>query len=139
MIRRPPRSTRTDTLFPCTTLFRSHAEERPHFRVVRREAAEAPVGPDVVEPDRATRRDQLAQQAMTAGWCSELALGFLVHALVQEGFDLTALVVHRERCVAGTREGSGAGEDQGEDLAEGAVLAQEIGRASCRERGCQYV
>src|SRR3546814_15304136 len=61
---------------------------------------------------------------MTAGWCSELALGFLVHALVQEGFDLTALVVHRERCVAGTREGSGAGEDQGEDLAEGAVLAQ---------------
>src|SRR3546814_6556020 len=25
MIRRPPRSTRTDTLFPCTTLFRSRA------------------------------------------------------------------------------------------------------------------
>src|SRR3546814_14086657 len=24
MVRRPPRSTRTDTLFPCTTLFRSH-------------------------------------------------------------------------------------------------------------------
>src|SRR3546814_13211255 len=30
MIRRPPRSTRTDTLFPYTTLFRSHlAEARP--------------------------------------------------------------------------------------------------------------
>src|SRR3546814_11684753 len=27
MIRRPPRSTRTDTLFPYTTLFRSGAEE----------------------------------------------------------------------------------------------------------------
>src|SRR3546814_14966780 len=27
MIRRPPRSTRTDTLFPYTTLFRSHARE----------------------------------------------------------------------------------------------------------------
>src|SRR3546814_3616528 len=26
MIRRPPRSTRTDTLFPYTTLFRSHGE-----------------------------------------------------------------------------------------------------------------
>src|SRR3546814_11938507 len=26
MIRRPPRSTRTDTLFPYTTLFRSHQE-----------------------------------------------------------------------------------------------------------------
>src|SRR3546814_16343411 len=28
MLRRPPRSTRTDTLFPYTTLFRSHAAER---------------------------------------------------------------------------------------------------------------
>src|SRR3546814_10213468 len=28
MIRRPPRSTRTDTLFPDTTLFRSQAVER---------------------------------------------------------------------------------------------------------------
>src|SRR3546814_15452199 len=28
MIRRPPRSTRTDTLFPYTTLFRSSAGER---------------------------------------------------------------------------------------------------------------
>src|SRR3546814_20050353 len=28
MIRRPPRSTRTDTLFPYTTLFRSHADEQ---------------------------------------------------------------------------------------------------------------
>src|SRR3546814_13670585 len=28
MIRRPPRSTRTDTLFPYTTLFRSRAVER---------------------------------------------------------------------------------------------------------------
>src|SRR3546814_14309395 len=28
MIRRPPRSTRTDTLFPYTTLFRSRSEEK---------------------------------------------------------------------------------------------------------------
>src|SRR3546814_6206043 len=28
MIRRPPRSTRTDTLFPYTTLFRSHVGDR---------------------------------------------------------------------------------------------------------------
>src|SRR3546814_6699715 len=28
MIRRPPRSTRTDTLFPCTTLFRSALADR---------------------------------------------------------------------------------------------------------------
>src|SRR3546814_18194606 len=29
MIRRPPRSTRTDTLFPYTTLFRSHCRDLP--------------------------------------------------------------------------------------------------------------
>src|SRR3546814_10212662 len=32
MIRRPPRSTRTDTLFPYTTLFRSHARNISHRR-----------------------------------------------------------------------------------------------------------
>src|SRR3546814_4383010 len=30
MIRRPPRSTRTDTLFPYTTLFRSHLHRLRH-------------------------------------------------------------------------------------------------------------
>src|SRR3546814_12303953 len=32
MIRRPPRSTRTDTLFPYTTLFRSPVLSRTHLR-----------------------------------------------------------------------------------------------------------
>src|SRR3546814_3551324 len=32
MIRRPPRSTRTDTLFPYTTLFRSHRDRRREGR-----------------------------------------------------------------------------------------------------------
>src|SRR3546814_1791923 len=32
MIRRPPRSTRTDTLFPYTTLFRSLSPRREHSR-----------------------------------------------------------------------------------------------------------
>src|SRR3546814_7642447 len=34
MIRRPPRSTRTDTLFPYTTLFRSPAPEN-HFKRIK--------------------------------------------------------------------------------------------------------
>src|SRR3546814_15042793 len=38
MIRRPPRSTRTDTLFPYTTLFRSPAARRRHRRHRRRRA-----------------------------------------------------------------------------------------------------
>src|SRR3546814_19112924 len=33
MIRRPPRSTRTDTLFPYTTLFRSFSNNRANFLV----------------------------------------------------------------------------------------------------------
>src|SRR3546814_9274225 len=33
MIRRPPRSTRTDTLFPYTTLFRSRALANPQSRI----------------------------------------------------------------------------------------------------------
>src|SRR3546814_9293590 len=34
MIRRPPRSTRTDTLFPYTTLFRSNAENAAEHRMI---------------------------------------------------------------------------------------------------------
>src|SRR3546814_6232823 len=39
MIRRPPRSTRTDTLFPSTTLFRSREARRrgAHLRPLRRQ------------------------------------------------------------------------------------------------------
>src|SRR3546814_3886392 len=37
MIRRPPRSTRTDTLFPYTTLFRSGADHRGAARAGRRD------------------------------------------------------------------------------------------------------
>src|SRR3546814_9252695 len=41
MIRRPPRSTRTDTLFPYTTLFRSgRRDQRPPIIVPRRQEGE---------------------------------------------------------------------------------------------------
>src|SRR3546814_3401182 len=40
MIRRPPRSTRTDTLFPYTTLFRSDYESRFRDSVIERFADE---------------------------------------------------------------------------------------------------
>src|SRR3546814_2607047 len=42
MIRRPPRSTRTDTLFPYTTLFRS-VQLRLGARTLRRQVAQRPV------------------------------------------------------------------------------------------------
>src|SRR3546814_7959922 len=48
MLRRPPRSTRTDTLFPYTTLFRSRLRRRPGGR------------PDVRALPRAERRQRAA-------------------------------------------------------------------------------
>src|SRR3546814_6742611 len=58
MIRRPPRSTRTDTLFPYTTLFRS----------VRDEDAR---GGEPHEYDRETRADERRDEARRAGDRSE--------------------------------------------------------------------
>src|SRR3546814_4353723 len=42
MIRRPPRSTRTDTLFPYTTLFRSLSQIQPKARGAARKEAGLP-------------------------------------------------------------------------------------------------
>src|SRR3546814_10192174 len=46
MIRRPPRSTRTDTLFPYTTLFRSSIPPRNSWRCRSPPAARRRRGPD---------------------------------------------------------------------------------------------
>src|SRR3546814_7819000 len=49
MIRRPPRSTRTDTLFPYTTLFRSLLDKKrcvfSHANAAKRELANSPLEP----------------------------------------------------------------------------------------------
>src|SRR3546814_7816123 len=42
MIRRPPRSTRTDTLFPYTTLFRSHSRLTEPGMLLTKKTAAAP-------------------------------------------------------------------------------------------------
>src|SRR3546814_5297335 len=43
MLRRPPRSTRTDTLFPYTTLFRSHASAISSASAAERGATPTPI------------------------------------------------------------------------------------------------
>src|SRR3546814_9953567 len=48
MIRRPPRSTRTDTLFPYTTLFRSRAVRLHPTDSGKRLASEVAVWPDAL-------------------------------------------------------------------------------------------
>src|SRR3546814_19915782 len=101
MIRRPPRSTRTDTLFPYTTLFRSElntARERKEFLDSQyqdlTEAIET-LEDAIRKIDRETRE------------------------LLQETFD----TVNKHFG----------------DLFPRLFGGGEIGRASCRERVCQYV
>src|SRR3546814_8256751 len=66
MIRRPPRSTRTDTLFPYTTLFRSPlfdqagAGEHPGERVDGRQLAQVFVGPFSVHQHEAKAEEHHA-------------------------------------------------------------------------------
>src|SRR3546814_11771715 len=102
MIRRPPRSTRTDTLFPYTTLFRSFLAA--HF--------------DGASADG--HFDRVVVQRVVAG-----GAGFLVHG----GSPWAA----RDRANAG---------DHAADCAAVRIFSDsrcEIGRASGRERVCQYV
>src|SRR3546814_19584312 len=56
MIRRPPRSTRTDTLFPYTTLFRSFRLEREAGRDRRAEAQDLRLHQCLRAPSRGPHR-----------------------------------------------------------------------------------
>src|SRR3546814_21189984 len=58
MIRRPPRSTRTDTLLPYTTLFRSRGRQRPEL-VKKRPGVGVPVDEDEAFPAFAEDRAQI--------------------------------------------------------------------------------
>src|SRR3546814_16880622 len=104
MIRRPPISTRTDTLFPYTTLFRSSPLARGLFDKAIMESANTRAVPEL------GRSVYGLSSAETIGSDLVRRLGAL---------DLGAL-----RAV------------DGETLT---VAATKIGRASCRERVCQYV
>src|SRR3546814_3813150 len=74
MIRRPPRSTRTDTLFPSTTLFRSQRAEvcrRPGQRPLGRRQATA----EVVELFEACDSHQLQRAILGIGARCQRGLG----------------------------------------------------------------
>src|SRR3546814_14341704 len=73
MIRRPPRSTRTDTLFPYTTLFRSEA---PRYDVV---IVPSSYDMDAVLSNRALI-DFIRDQSKTVDWMASNCSGALVLA-----------------------------------------------------------
>src|SRR3546814_17266969 len=112
MIRRPPRSTRTDTLFPYTTLFRS-PQDHPlaerlelHWSDIRDEqfmVSEYPPGPEI-------------------------------HAyVVRRIADYSHYPVIERRGVQQEMLMSMVGMGFGISL-----VSEELGRASCRVRVCQY-
>src|SRR3546814_1293145 len=73
MIRRPPRSTRTDTLFPYTTLFRSVCLSDPAHVTLWRSDATKPVILTVTRPsDGATRTVEWASGERSEEHTSEL-------------------------------------------------------------------
>src|SRR3546814_15017458 len=63
MIRRPPRSTRTDTLFPYTTLFRSIYQDDTED-VVLRATPQRVLGAQTVEPQRSEEHTSELQSLM---------------------------------------------------------------------------
>src|SRR3546814_16070812 len=109
MIRRPPRSTRTDTLFPYTTLFRAQ------------HASGSAAG---LCPGRARRRPRLKEFAMTL-FILAYAAGLLT---IATPCILPVLPFVLARAGLPFRRG-------GLPM----LLGLEIGRASCRERVCQSV
>src|SRR3546814_12280154 len=72
MLRRPPRSTRTDTLFPYTTLFRSLSDGKPLYRGAprRRPARQIPEpasgGPVCMNDDRTLHAHLIGRQGSRA-------------------------------------------------------------------------
>src|SRR3546814_11073661 len=121
MIRRPPRSTRTDTLFPYTTLFRS---------------AEGVGGQALDQPaalDAADRRAP-AELGEGVGDLGAQRVG-CVHpqvAVVLLAADVLGVVERLYRIGVGPV-------GQAAEHARHGQADVEIGRASCRERVCQYV
>src|SRR3546814_10133037 len=88
MIRRPPRSTRTDTLFPYTTLFRSVqlAVERDQYRLTGRDVVNEFVA-ERIERNR-LRRDQIIR---TVGGFA-LAIDDWTNRLVEHPSELQSLM-----------------------------------------------
>src|SRR3546814_16559018 len=124
MIRRPPRSTRTDTLFPYTTRFRSPAQLlQPGGAQRLAEPVIAPAGPDdPVSIGLAQQAPVVAGEALVLRLFAPLVLDLDVGARPEvEGDDL-----RRELAPA---------------LRELLARADEvkIGRASCVGRVCQDV
>src|SRR3546814_13198027 len=128
MIRRPTRSTRTDTLFPYTTLFRSLAVETD-FSVYQKI-----IGVDLLAPIALTQ--QLLPRMVGAGGGQIIAISSVAGIA---GVPLRSAYSAAKHGIIGYHDAVRA---ENEHLGLKVLVVApgpEIGRAACRERGCQYV
>src|SRR3546814_16937855 len=121
MLRRPPRSTRTDTLFPYTTLFRSQRFGRRLYGSLRLRC-----GPNKFSALDAHRRwQQLDRLMMTDTLAKSPYLDEAGNWTFSGSYDPDDVIfLLKPSSIEPT------------DIAE---KESQIGRASCRERVCQYV
>src|SRR3546814_19227299 len=79
MVRRPPRSTRTDTLFPYTTLFRSRSRALGEFLRAQRERIAVALETGQHQRRRRTsglRREEVAaSEGISPIWCMRIEQG----------------------------------------------------------------
>src|SRR3546814_18062916 len=122
MTRRPPRSTRHDTLFPYTTLFRS---PRASAAGLNNQVETVHVG-------------------VLAGTCFLNLQGCEGHGWISQKSEATLLPTDCSRNSGTTRDRAAPGShSQSHDFTRlrqfWAPWGKQIGRASCRARVCQYV
>src|SRR3546814_10140854 len=146
MIRRPPRSTRTDTLFPYTTLFRSPHLGELNVRCIGCEHHLAEGVPLVIEQVRhhgEVRRRRVARPALLRlARATFVSIGHLLGLLLPEAVCLRhpeALPARLTKARRRDRETPPAQLRDDDRDRRGGVFQTQIGRASCRERGCQSV
>src|SRR3546814_3973169 len=92
MIRRPPRSTRTDTLFPYTTLFRSPA--RPSRRPPGRSSIPAPPPPRPSPAHRAAAPSRPRSEEHTSELQSLMRISYAVFCLKKKNTQLHHTHLH---------------------------------------------
>src|SRR3546814_13748996 len=132
MIRRPPRSTRTDTLFPYTTLFRSGLDDQVLAAFGIKDAP-----PPVLQRwEEIMERLDHPEGEVTIGVVGKYtglkdAYKSLQEALVHGGI--------ANRVTVNIKWLDAEMFEQGEDVAQQLEPMHEIGRASCRESVGQYV
>src|SRR3546814_139249 len=168
MIRRPPRATRTDTLFPYSTLFRSTRTGRTPLYIPLTVADTGPRDPEGFQTNRPLRTACCGMESHLFGQTYAYSYPEAISRILAEtgGMHLhigyldpafrAQIAAHLQRCgVPAERfhlieHVESLGRCLGEfdiDLylpsfpAGGCAeaLAAKLGRASCRERVCQYV